>query len=126
MFALADYREYLDEIREQVCSRCVERPPGGPPCAPLGKVCGVEMHLPQLIESIRSIHSGLVVPYLQHDREVICAHCEFLESSICPCPMDYLAALIIEAVEEVDRRRAGRATEHHFVASLPVEEPSRA
>src|SRR5262249_13675917 len=124
-FAAADYQEYLDEIREQVCSRCVERPPGGPPCAPLGKVCGVEMHLPQLVESIRSVHSGLVEPYVRHNREGICAHCDYLESSICPCPMDYLAALVVEAVETVDRRRAGRAALHHFLASLPVGQPRR-
>ena len=42
---LIERGEYLAEIRKQVCSRCVERPPGGPPCAPLGKQCGVEMHL---------------------------------------------------------------------------------
>jgi hypothetical protein len=124
MFASADYQEYLDEIRAHVCSRCVERPAGGPPCAPLGKVCGVEEHLPELVESIRSIHSGLVEPYLMHDRETVCAHCQYLHSSICPCPMDYLATLIIEAVEEVDQRRAGRAAKHHFVASLPVERPA--
>ena len=35
-------------------SRCIERPPGGPPCAPLGKECGIEMHLPAVIDAIRS------------------------------------------------------------------------
>jgi hypothetical protein len=38
-----DLAEYLGEIREQVCSRCPERPPGGTPCAPLGKDCGIEL-----------------------------------------------------------------------------------
>lgn len=96
--------EYLSEIREQVCSRCIERPPGGPPCAPLGKNCGVELHLPQLIDSIRDVHSDLLAPYLDHNRAEICEKCAFLHSSICPCPMDYLSGLIVEAVETVDRR----------------------
>jgi len=57
MVGEAKLNEYLTEIREQVCSRCVERPPGGPPCAPLGKVCGVELHLPKIIDAIHEVRS---------------------------------------------------------------------
>jgi hypothetical protein len=104
MLAELAVADYLKEIREQVCSRCVERPVGGPPCAPLGKQCGVELHLPELIESIHEVHSVSLTPYLEHNREGICEHCAFFHSSICPCPMDYLSTLIVEAVERVDRR----------------------
>jgi hypothetical protein len=121
MLATAELGEYLDEIRQHVCSRCVERPPGGPPCAPLGKMCGVEMHLPELIESVRSVHSPLLAPYIEHDREVICARCAYLERSICPCPMDYLGGLVVEAVEEVDRRRRERAAHLEKVARAYAE-----
>ncbi|HYT92053.1 MAG TPA: hypothetical protein VEL76_25280 [Gemmataceae bacterium] len=108
MIAESELQEYLDEMRRHVCARCVERPEGGPPCAPLGKNCGLEMHLPRLVESIRSIHSDLVEPYLEHNRRDICAHCAFLHSDICPCPMDYLSVLVVEAVEAVDERRRER------------------
>src|SRR5262245_20282398 len=104
MIAEADLAEYLEEIRKEVCSHCVERPEGGPPCAPLGKQCGIELHLPQLIESIRAVRSGWIEPYLEHNRHDICEKCQFLHSSICPCPMDYLAVLLVEAVEAVDKR----------------------
>lgn len=97
--------DYLQEIRAQVCSRCVEKPPGGPPCAPLGKRCGVEMHLPHLIRSIHEIRSDSLVDYLNHDRSEICEKCPHFHGEICPCPMDYLVALIVEAVETVDKRR---------------------
>jgi hypothetical protein len=109
MIAAPELQEYLDEIREQVCSRCIEKPPGGPPCAPLGKDCGVEMHLPELIESIRRVHSPLMAPYVDRNRSEICAHCSLLHTSICPCPMDYLGALLVQAVETVDERRRQRA-----------------
>lgn len=109
MVAQAELAEYLQEIREQVCSRCVERPEGGPPCAPLGKMCGVELHLPQLIESVHTQRSVLIAPYLDHNRAEVCSKCQFLNSGICPCPMDYLAVLIVQAVEAVDRRRAEAA-----------------
>jgi len=104
MVGEAKVNEYLTEIREQVCSRCVERPPGGPPCAPLGKVCGVELHLPKIIDAIHEVRSEWMGPYLEHN--AICAHCVHHQTSICPCPMDYLATLLVEAVETVDERHA--------------------
>lgn len=95
--------EYLDEIRKQVCSRCVERPPGGPPCAPLGKKCGVELHLPELIDAIHEVpKSDLIAPYLENNKHKVCQFCAHINSDICPCPLRYLAVLIVEAVETVD------------------------
>lgn len=104
MVSQNEQHEYLEEIRNQVCSHCIERPPGGPPCAPLGKNCGIELHLPQLIDSIHAVDSDRVDEYLEHDRKHICEQCRFLHSEICPCPMDYLKVLLVQAVETVDRR----------------------
>jgi hypothetical protein len=98
----AQLNEYLEKIRAEVCSRCVERPPGGPPCAPLGKVCGVEQHLEDLVASIKKVRSNRLQPYLDLNRHEICEHCAFLHSSACPCPMDTLSLLIVQAVEAVD------------------------
>jgi len=109
MITQAELAEYRDEIRQNVCSRCVERPEEGPPCEPLGKMCGVELHLPEIIESIHGVHSNRIQSYLNHNREEICEKCAFLHSSFCPCPMDYLAVLLVQAVETVDERRSQRA-----------------
>jgi hypothetical protein len=118
MVAEADLKEYLEEIREHVCSRCPERPPGGPPCVARGKDCGVEMHLPELIDSIHAVNSKRLAPYLAHNRMEICSRCALLHSDICPCPMDYLALLVVEAVENVDETRAQRAQEKELLTSL--------
>jgi len=120
MYADAETTEYLDEIRSHVCSRCIEKPAGGPPCEPLGRRCGVEMHLPQLIGSIHDVHSDFLEDYLSRDRKEICENCAFLHSEICPCPMEYLLALIVEAVESVDGRRRQRG-----VANCPKSWPVR-
>jgi hypothetical protein len=122
MIAEAELQEYLDEIREQVCSCCVERPPGGPPCAPLGKQCGVEMHLPRLIDAIHEVQSESIEPYLRHNRQTICESCAFLHSGICPCPMDYLLVLAVQAVETVDQRREQAGARRRFVDELPGHE----
>jgi hypothetical protein len=108
MFTDAELTEYLDEIRKQVCEHCIERPPGGPPCAPFGKECGIEMHLPAVIEAIHKVHSPLLAPYLRCNRDTVCTQCNRLGAAMCPCPMDYLASLLVQAVETVDERRASR------------------
>ena len=122
MLTEAEIQEYLDEIRKQVCSRCVERPPGGPPCAPLGKECGIETHLSQLIDSIHEVNSDYISRYLAHNREKICQDCALLNTDVCPCPLHYLAVLIVEAVETVDERRRERAA---VFTPGTVEQPVR-
>ena len=120
MIAGPQLQEYLDEIRQEVCGRCVERPYGGPPCGPLGKPCGVELHLPQLVESVRQVHSDLIGPYLAANRSEVCEHCPYLHhADCCPCPMDSLAVLVVEAIEAVDRRRQQRGHGAEVIATLP-------
>jgi hypothetical protein len=132
MLAEAELQEYLDEIRKEVCSRCVERPNGGPPCGPLGKPCGVELHLPKLIDVIQEIQSHRIAPYLENDRKKICESCALHHSDFCPCPMDTLAVLVVEAVEAVRDRHHTRDRRGQVVASLAgghrpdVEEVARA
>jgi hypothetical protein len=122
MMTELNVNEYLDEIRKQVCSCCIERPPGGPPCAPLGKQCGVELHLPELIASIHEMDSPLIEPYLDHNRCEICQKCAYLDSSICPCPMDYLAVPIVRAVDTVDQRRQRLGLGRRDISSLPCSD----
>jgi hypothetical protein len=115
----ANVQEYMDEIRKEVCSRCVERPPGGPPCTPLGKVCGVELHLPQLVEAVREVHSDWMGPYLDSTRQNVCQGCPHLHRDCCPCPMDTLSLLVVEAVETVDERRGRRRRGSALIENLP-------
>ena len=105
-----ELREYMDAIQEQVCSRCIEKPPGGPPCAPLGKRCGIEINLGPLVEAVHSERSNLMDPYIQHFHDDVCAHCVNRPTNQCPCPLEYLLELAVEAIESVDERRAGEIT----------------
>jgi hypothetical protein len=108
VYTKAEIQEYLNEIRKQVCTKCVERPPGGPPCAPLGKRCGVELHLPLYLEAIHRVDSPLVGPYLEAIHQGVCPGCDLYRSDACPCPLDYLLVLMVEAIETVDRRRTNK------------------
>ena len=103
MSAVLDH--YLAEIRAEVCSRCVEQPLGGPPCAPHGKECGIETHLAEIVEIARATRSAAMDPYIERFHDDVCAHCSTRTSNHCPCPLDYLLLLAIQAIEAVDARR---------------------
>ncbi len=112
--------EYLAEIRRQVCSHCKEKPEGGPPCAPLGKPCGVELYLPELIDAVHAVHDEAMEPYRQSKEKHVCARCAYLHSCFCPCPLDYWYGPVIQAIENVDNRRERRARGHRFVSGFPA------
>lgn len=105
MNAESDYQEYLDEIREHVCSRCIERPLEGPPCAPLGKRCGIEVNLNRLVDAVHTVQSSSIDPYVPVFHAHVCEHCTSRPTSQCPCALDYLFLLAVEAIEAVDERR---------------------
>ncbi len=98
--------EYRSALRSEVCSRCIERRPGAPPCGDIGKGCGIERHLPALVELCRTTDSALIDPYIENLHNTICADCEYKDRPACPCPLDYLLQLAVETVEKVQQQRA--------------------
>ncbi len=108
MYTYAERLEYLAELRDKVCSHCIEKPPGGPPCGPLGKRCGLEINLEQFIDATRAVHARSMEPYIESHHKLVCEQCPASPTSQCPCPLDYLLLLAVEAVEAVDERRAAR------------------
>ena len=106
MYTQAELDEYMAELRSSVCSCCVERPPGGPPCAPLGKRCGIELHLPAIVEVAHAARSQAIDPYIERFHEDVCSHCANRVTRQCPCPLDSLLLLAIEAIERVDERKS--------------------
>jgi hypothetical protein len=101
-----EFDEYRTQLREDVCSRCIERLPNAPPCGPLGKGCGIERHLESLVEIGRNTDSRIMDPYIEQLHDQICSTCDLRDKPACPCPLVYLLQLAVEAVEKVERRRA--------------------
>ncbi len=104
----AQLDEYLMEIREHVCSRCIERPNGGPPCAPLGKRCGIELHLESIVDVCHRARGNSMEPYIESFHTDVCTHCSNRTSNQCPCPLDYLLLLAMEAIDAVDERNPSK------------------
>ena len=105
MYAGTELEPYMAAIREQVCSRCVERPDGGPPCFPLGKRCGIEMNLGQLVEAVRGVDSPVMDPYIGAFHDVVCEHCPNRSTSQCPCALDALLLLAVTVVAGVQAHK---------------------
>jgi ribosomal protein L40E len=77
MYEGTELDDCLLAIREQVCTRCIERPPGGPPCAPLGKRSGIEVKLERLIEAVHAVRSPAIDPCIAEFHDEVCMHCEY-------------------------------------------------
>jgi len=105
MHAHASLQEYVEEIHDQVCSRCIERPPGGPPCEPLGKNCALELDLPSLLDAVHEVDSRTIEPYRDSVGRRVCTHCVRNGGDECPCPANYLLVLVVQAIDTVDQRR---------------------
>jgi carbon storage regulator CsrA len=101
-----ELRDYEEALRAEVCSHCVERRPNCPPCGPFGKTCGIERHVAELVDICRQTESKCIHPYIEKLHEEVCKQCEFKDSPSCPCPLDYLMLLAVEAVERVESRQA--------------------
>lgn len=112
MYEGTDLEEYRKAIREQVCSHCIERPPGGPPCAPLGKRCGIEINLGALIDAVHGVRSQMMDPYIDRFHDEVCTHCPYRVTDQCPCPLDALLLLAVEAIEGVDQSRREHPAEN--------------
>ena len=109
MYTEEQLTEYMDEIRKEVCGRCIERPRGGPPCAPLGKRCGVELNLPLIVDAVHAKYSERMELYTENFHEMVCTNCSNRPTEQCPCPMEYLLILAVQAIEAVDERQQAQA-----------------
>jgi hypothetical protein len=45
-------------------------------------------------------------PYIERFHNEVCVHCANRETNQCPCPLDYLLLLAIEAIDSVDERHS--------------------
>lgn len=104
----AEYAEYLAEVRERVCEQCRERVPGAPPFRPRCRYCGVELRLPELVESVHDAGEALTEFGPAPDPLTVCARCPCLDGGICPCPAAFRTAELVRVVKAVDERRRQR------------------
>jgi hypothetical protein len=117
MAADARYQEYLAAIRRSVCSVCLDGRDDRS-CGLSGRVCAIETHLPQLVSALCSVESSKLEDYEAAVREQVCSSCKEQDAAgRCElrdhgnCALDAYLMLVLDAVEEVNLRRAGQAAQ---------------
>lgn len=106
------YRAYKDAIRSRVCAVCLDGKDDGS-CGLAGEVaCAIDEHLPRLVDAILDVRSHRDDTYASAVEARVCGHCSHRDSlGFCRhrrdgrCTVSVYLPLIVEAVEEVERRR---------------------
>ncbi len=110
----AGCQEYMDAIRRRVCGVCLDGRDDRS-CGLTGRTCAVEDHLPSLVRALSSVQSPRLDDYAAAIREQVCSTCRCQDQrGRCElryhgdCALDAYLSLVLDAVEEVNSRRAAR------------------
>jgi hypothetical protein len=107
------YDPYREAIRLRVCAICLDGADNG--SCTLTSVCAVDELLPRLVDTILDERSRRDDGYSAAIEARVCAHCRHRdERGFCAlrrdgrCAVSVYLPLLIEAVEEVERRQSRR------------------
>ena len=110
-------QEYLDAIRKNVCAVCLDGRDDRS-CGLSGRVCAIEAQLPRLVSALCSVSSSKLEDYEAALREQVCSACQQQDAAgRCElrdhgdCALDAYLLLVLDAVDEVNLRRAARAAQ---------------
>jgi hypothetical protein len=105
---------YQKAVMERICAVCVDRRDDGSCGLDPHLECEVEKHLPALLDVVKGVKSQRIDTYVESLRRNICSVCEQGNADgTCDvrakvdCTLDRYLALVIEAIEEVDRGESG-------------------
>ena len=108
-------KEYWRALQSCVCSVCLDRRDDGGCALPGGRVCGLNRHLPLLIDVVHSVDSMRMDDYLGAVERGICTRCpeqdaagrcDYRDKALCAL-YTYLP-LVLDAVDMVDEDRRRR------------------
>ena len=107
------YQAYRDAIRRRVCTICLDGADDGS-CA-FASVCGIEEHLPRLVDAILDVRSRRDDAYAAAVEARVCSTCAHRDAlGLCRlrrhgrCTLSVYLPLVVEAVDEVERRHGTR------------------
>ena len=104
---------YWQAVQQKICSKCVDGDGVGNCRLSEREECALKTHFPQIIQTVFSIQSDSVEPYVTALRQSVCATCiHQSHDGKCQvrtdvnCGLDRYYPMIIQAIEEV-RSTAG-------------------
>ena len=107
------YDVYMDALRAQVCSVCLDQKDDGR-CGVNRRTCAREGHLPKVVEAVLAVQSDRMQDYEDAVRALVCSDCgEEDAAGHCDvrgkgeCALDTYLYLVVAAIEQV--RSSGAA-----------------
>ena len=110
-----DLGVYEKAVLDRICAVCIDRRDEGSCGLDPRLECAVKEHLPVLLTSLKGVNSDNATAYLERIRLNVCTICNQGTAADCDvrgradCVLDRYLNLVVEAVEEVERIRAGEA-----------------
>lgn len=101
---------YLQEIRDKVCRKCIDRTASGLCVTSTYDSCAINRYLPELIDIVLTTPGDDLDAYVAVLRERVCStcghqsadgHCDMRDDV--ECALDRYFPLIVEAIQEVNR-----------------------
>ncbi len=100
--------EYWQAVERRVCAKCVDSYRYGKCRLTSEEACRLKMHFPRIVETILSVRSDKLEPYIEALRLHVCADCKhqspdgtcMFRASV-DCGLDRYFPMVVEAIESV-------------------------
>ena len=100
--------KYWQAVQQRVCVTCIDSDGLGNCRLSGAEECGLKLHFPGIVETVLSVRSDEIEPYVEALRHNICAYCKNQSAdgkcmfrTNLDCGLDRYFPLIIEAIEEL-------------------------
>jgi hypothetical protein len=98
--------EYWQAIQDNVCAHCIDGDGKGLCRISSATKCGLKHFFPEIVNTVRSVQSENLGPYVRALRENVCSMCEHQSAdgscvvrSDVDCGLDRYFPLIVESIE---------------------------
>jgi hypothetical protein len=116
---MSEISNYWETVQAEVCANCIDRNGEGK-CGLAGDVeCGLKRYFPSVVDSVLSVQSEKLGPYVATVRERVCASCDYqskdgechVRASV-DCGLDRYFPMIVESIENFKSERNATLTEY--------------
>ncbi|MBI4535684.1 MAG: hypothetical protein HY708_05350 [Ignavibacteriae bacterium] len=97
---------YWRAVQQAVCVKCIDSDGAGTCRLSNDDACGLRAHFSKIVESVLSVRSDTLEPYLEALRNNVCAHCKHqspdgkcMVRGQLDCGLDRYFPLVIDAIE---------------------------
>lgn len=103
---MGEFNEFWEAIRTNVCSHCIDSDGHGICRLPEATACGLKRYFPAIVNTVLSVQSDNLGPYVKALRENVCTVCEHqtvqggcLVRSNIDCGLDRYFPMVVESIE---------------------------